>query len=416
MSRWTTAGAIVERLERRWQSGEILAARLSGEALFPMEIRLRRPAAREIVERFGEVGDWARELAAASREGRGSGFELRRETLNNRVQGANALPVSAVIPTEGDALELIGKRRAAARFQLLADETLARYPALRDWLSRRPHRALDHADEWGRVLAVLDWFVAHPRPGLYLRQLDIPSVDTKFIESHRTLLGELLDIVLPESAVDRSVTGVKAFSRRYGLRTEAPLVRFRFLDPALYLQGRFSDVSLLPEEFAELRCPVERVFITENRVNGLAFPGTPGSMVVFGLGYGLERLSEIPWLRDVDVHYWGDIDTHGFGMLNRLRASLPHAQSFLMDRETLEAHRRLWGREPVGGRYKGDTSRLTGSEKALYDDLFSNRLGERIRLEQERVGYGWLLSTGVEPIFAGAPEAADSRADPGVVR
>ena len=390
MSRWTTARAIVERLERRWQSGEILAARLNGEALFPMEIRLRRPSPREVAEQFGDVSDWARELAAASREGRSSGFELRRETLNNRVQGVNALPVSAVIPSESDALELIGKRRAAAQFQALADETLVRYPALRDWLARHPHRALQHAAEWGQMLAVLDCFVAHPRPALYLRQLDIPSVDTKFIESHRKLLGDLLDVVLPESAVDRSVTGVKAFSRRYGLRTEPPLVRFRFLDPALYLQGSFSDVSLPPEEFVELRSPVEHVFITENRVNGLAFPAFPGAMVVFGLGYGLERLSEIPWLREVDVHYWGDIDTHGFGMLNRVRASVPHAQSFLMDRETLEAHTRLWGREPAGGRYQGDTSRLTEAETALYEDLLSDRIGERVRLEQERIGYGWL--------------------------
>src|SRR5690606_9420880 len=119
-------------------------------------------------------------------------------------------------------------------------------------------------------------------------------------------------------------------------------------------------------------------------------PAFPGAMVVFGLGYGLERLPEIPWLREVDVHYWGDIDTHGFGMLNRVRASVPHAQSFPMDRETLEAHNRLRGREPAGGRYQGDTSRLAEAEAALYEDLLSDRIGERVRLEQERIGYGWL--------------------------
>lgn len=390
MSRWTTARGIVERLEKRWRNGEILAARLDGETLFPMEIRLSRPGPREIAERFGEVGDWARELAAASREGRGSGFELRHETLKNRVQGANALPVSAVIPTESDALELIGKRRDAARFQAVVDETLARYPVLRDWLARRPHRALEHAANWEQVLAVLDWFAANPRPALYLRQLDIPSVDTKFIESHRKLLGELLDIVLPEDAVDRTASGVKAFSRRYGLRTEPPLVRFRILDPALYIGGKLSDLSLPPDEFAALELPAKRVFVTENRVNGLAFPECRGSMVLFGLGYGLERLSEIPWLCNVDLYYWGDIDTHGFGILNRLRAALPRARSFLMDRETLDAHRNLWGQEPAGGRYAGDTSRLTEAEAALYGDLLSDRLGDRIRLEQERIAYAWL--------------------------
>jgi hypothetical protein len=73
-------------------------------------------------------------------------------------------------------------------------------------------------------------------------------------------------------------------------------------------------------------------------------------MVVFGLGYGLERLADVEWLRQVEVHYWGDIDTHGFGILNRLRARLPDAHSFLMDRSTLEAHRALWGQEPAESR------------------------------------------------------------------
>lgn len=61
------------------------------------------------------------------------------------------------------------------------------------------------------MLAVLDWFTAHPRPGIYLRQLDIAGVDTKFIETHRGLLTELLDIVLPEETVDRGASGVSAF-------------------------------------------------------------------------------------------------------------------------------------------------------------------------------------------------------------
>jgi hypothetical protein len=386
---WTTPEQIAAEVEKRWWRGDILAARLMGEPLFPLRVRLRRPSAREIVERFGDVGDWARALNAATREARGFGFELEREEVRSRVHGANTLPVAAIVPTEGDALRLIRQSAAADRFQALADATLRRYPVLRNWLARRPLTVLDHAARWGEVLAILDWFTAHPRPGLYLRQLDIPGVDTKFIETHRALLSELLDLVLSEMAVDRTAVGARAFNERYGLRSERPLVRFRLLDPALYLQG-LSDLSLPPEQFAALRLSLRRVFITENRTNGLAFPDCAGSMVVFGLGYGLERLAEVGWLRRVEVHYWGDVDTHGFGILNRLRANLPEARSFLMDRATLQAHRALWGREPADRRYTGDTSRLTADERALFEDLLADRCGERVRLEQERIGYGWL--------------------------
>jgi hypothetical protein len=386
---WTTAEDIVRRIEARWNRGDILAARLTGIPIFPMTVRLKRPAPRDVANRFGDVLDWARALAETSRESRGYGFDLERETLRNRVQGANALPVSAVIHSEADALRLIRKHAAAEQFQSLADATLARYPELREWLARRPLVALEHADVWQAVLAVLDWFIAHPRPGLYLRQLEIPGVHTKFIETHRALLAELLDAVMPPSAVDRSAIGARNFNRRYGIRSAPALVRFRLLDPVLHIRG-LSDLSLPPEQFATLELPVARVVITENVTNGLAFPDCSGTAVVFGLGYGLERLSEIDWLRRVETHYWGDIDTHGFGILQRLRAALPEARSFLMDRDTLEVHRNVWGQEPADMRYTGDVSLLTEAERELFEDLRFDVHGDRVRLEQERIGYGWI--------------------------
>jgi hypothetical protein len=236
---------------------------------------------------------------------------------------------------------------------------------------------------------VLDWFAAHPTPGLYLRQLDIPGVDTKFIEGDRGLLSELLDIVLPKEAIDRSASGIKGFSQRYGLRDEPRLLRFRLLDPNVRLQG-LSDISLTPSEFRTLDLPVRRLFITENRTNGLAFPRHPAAIVVFGLGYGLDRFAATPWLQDLDVWYWGDIDTHGFRILDRLRARLPRARSLLMDRATLQAHRSLWVQEPAEKRYTGELFRLSSDERLLFEDLRHDRVGQRIRLEQERIGYGWL--------------------------
>lgn len=389
MTGWTTPADITQWLERHWSRGDILAARITGESPFPLERRLRGPTARDVTDRFGEVMDWIRELRAGSREQVGHGYELRFETQRNRVHGDNAIPVAAIIPAEADALRLLRRGADAERFQRAADATLKRFPELRAWLARRPLRVLEYSADWDRVLAVLDWFRAHPWPQLYLRQLEIPGVDSKFIEQRRGLLAELLDEVLPATAIDQTVTGTRRFNRRYGLREDRPQIRLRILDPELYIRG-LSDLAVLPEEFARLDLPVERAFITENRINGLAFPDYPRSIVIFGLGYGLDRLGDAAWLHRAGLHYWGDIDTHGFGILNRLRATLPQAQSLLMDRDTLLAHRHLWGQEPADKRYTGDPTRLTASEYALYRDLAGDVLGERVRLEQERVDFGAL--------------------------
>ena len=405
---WTTLEQIKAEIERRWRRGDlpreavIAALGLRGDAavtgtghgelpppLFPLEVRLKRPTPRELADRFGDVMRWIDALRKESRDGRGFGYELRWERVNNRVHGANELPAAAVFPTREDALRLIRRQSEAARLGALARAIVGRRPELLEWVVRHPHSVLEHEEKWERLLAVVDWFAAHPRPGLYLRQLDIRGVDSKFIEAHRGVLTELLDAVLPPEAIDASATGIGAFAARYGLKQEAPMIRFRLLDPKLYIRG-LSDLAVLSEEFAELDVTVKRVFITENRTNGLAFPPMPDSIVIFGLGYGVDRLAEVPWLRETEVWYWGDIDTHGFGILNRLRAKLPSARSFLMDRATLMAHRELWVEEPEGKRFTGEPALLTPDEYALFDDLRCDRLGTRVRLEQERIAWSWL--------------------------
>lgn len=89
------------------------------------------------------------------------------------------------------------------------------------------------------------------------------------------------------------------------------------------------------------------------------------------------------------VQYWGDLDTHGFAILHRLRAWLPQTLSFLMDRDTLIAHRDRWGREPTPTAARLDG--LTLEEAGLYGELVEGRHGENVRLEQERLDWGWVL-------------------------
>ena len=93
-------------------------------------------------------------------------------------------------------------------------------------------------------------------------------------------------------------------------------------------------------------------------------------------------------LKRRSIHYWGDIDTHGFGILDQLRGHFDHVVSFLMDRATLDAHVAIWGSEDKPLRV--DLHRLTPEERTLYDDLRDNRIRPALRLEQEHIGFHWL--------------------------
>ncbi len=390
--RWTTTADLRGQVQKLWDRGTLLAACVQSEspALFPYRLRLARPTSAEMSERFDEVRAWMADLRQVNASGGALRLRIVLREVRHRVLGTNCVVEDIWIDTLDDALALIGKQKEARRFVGLADLTRKRVPQGLPWLPGRPLDALALVAVWPRLLDVVLWVQSHPRPGIYLRQVDIPGVDSKFIEGHRGVLSELLDLVLPAVAIDSSAIGVSQFCRRYGFQDKPLRIRFRMLDAGLALlpTGTDQDIGVTQATFERLDPPISRVFFTENEVNFLAFPPVPGSIVVFGAGYGFEVLAGAQWLHRCRIHYWGDIDTHGFAILDQLRTRLPHAESLLMDRLTLMAHAAQWGEEPQA--LVRDLPRLNAQETALFDELRDNRLRPRLRLEQERIGFGWL--------------------------
>jgi hypothetical protein len=178
--------------------------------------------------------------------------------------------------------------------------------------------------------------------------------------------------------------------RLAGLRREPDLMRLRILDPALRTAvGGLGDLTAPVEQIAALPLAPARVFIVENLQTGLAFDDLPGAVCCMARGYAVDAYAAIPWLRCRPCHYWGDLDTHGFAILNSLRQHLPDARSLLMDADTLRRHRELWQREDKPA--AGPLERLTLEEQAVFGGLLTDRWGERVRLEQERIDwrYAW---------------------------
>lgn len=386
--RWTTPTDLQAQVHKLWDRGLLLASVAGGESVFPRRLALKGPDSRALGERFSEVRDWIAGLVA--NEGL---YRIEWRSVNHRVLGANRIPSAIWIDTLEQALGLIGKHRAAERFAGMVERTRETRAELIPWLAKRPLRALALAEEWPQLLAIVDWLSKHPRPEVYLRQVDLPGVHTKLIEGHRAVLAELFDLVLPEEAIDATHTGAFGFCRRYGFLDKPARVRFRMLDPTVRLLPMASDqdITLTQAAFSSLAPPVTTVFITENEINFLAFPNVRDSMVIFGAGYGFANLIAAHWLQEKNILYWGDIDTHGFAILNQLRGFFPHTVSFLMDRETLLAHRQFWGSEPQP--QTGDLLRLTTEEQALYDQLRQHTWGVSVRLEQEKIGFRLLAAT-----------------------
>ncbi|MBM9615016.1 hypothetical protein JWJ90_12070 [Desulfobulbus rhabdoformis] len=383
MSDWTNVIDIRKKLERRWEKGEFLFARLKNETLV-RRIPLKKPGSNDWVERYDTTKTWIDGLVAG---GKKHSFEIEFREIDHRQRGLNRFPQAVVFDSDESLFKFIGKLGSVHRFDVLSELILGVFPELRPWMEKRSLVALKNDKNWPRLLAVLSFLKQNLRPGIYVRQLEIAGVDTKFIEKHKKLLSELLDIVLPEDAISWEATGVKKFEQRYGFTSKPLQVRFRVLDEDHYISG-LSDLQLPADEFNKLHLDIDTVFITENEINGLAFPPAKRAIIIFGLGFGLDRLAEINWLKSRDIHYWGDIDTHGFVMLDQLRSYFPKASSFLMDRQTLLEHRPQWGVEerPTNR----SLHRLLPEEQEVYHLLVRDEFTARLRLEQEKISYRYV--------------------------
>ena len=382
---WTTPADLRARVQRWWDDGDLLACASGAGAPFPRRFLCKGPASGELVERFDAVRLWSAALCGMPQ------VRVEMREFRHAVLGRNALPHQVWVDTLDDALAIVGKKRDTARYLGLFDMVRTRQPALAGWMQANPLRTLALEADWPQLLDVVGWLQAHPRPGIYVRQVDIPGVHGKFIESRRSVLGELLDLALPAGAIEGSSKGMHGFAARYGFRDKPLRVRFRMLDAAHRLLDAAGeqDMTLDAESFARLTPEASRVFVTENEINYLAFPAMADSMIIFGAGYGFDMLAQAEWLRHRQLIYWGDIDTHGYAILDQLRARLPHVRSLLMDSATLLAHRELWSTESKP--LSRDLPRLDGVEADVYDALRNMTLGRNVRLEQEMIGYGWLL-------------------------
>ncbi len=374
-------------MRKRWQSGELLAAYASGAGWQPRDVPLRGPLAREIGERLGEVRQWAEDW---ERAGRGP-LRIEYKKVGGRQFGSNLIPCRAWIDGYEQAWELLGVRAEVRRFDELARLTGASCPRLLPWLERRPRKVLELAAQWNQILATVRWIDHRQRPGMYLRQVDVPGVDTKFIERHRGVLSELLTLQLAPDRLEENAAG---FEGRFRFRLKPGYVRFRCDG----FRG-FSEMSVRAEEFTAAPAGIARAYVLENEITYLAFPLAADAMVILGGGYAVPLLQQLGWLADLDLVYWGDIDTHGFAILDRLRQRFPHVRSMLMDRTTLLAHRDHWVTEPSPSAAALD--RLDAADAQLHRDLVANVFGPFVRLEQERISFA-----AIEQALAAQPAPA----------
>jgi hypothetical protein len=371
---WTTPEDVRAALAKQWASGKYLTRLVTGEPWQPIDVPIRGPRPSELAARFEQVRAWVTRWEKQTR------LRVDYKPIGGRTIGANTVPARAWIDDQATLWALLNATGDVQTFRAL--HAAAGSPEIAVWMAANPMKVLALADSWPSIMATVQWIQRYARAGMYLRHIDVPGVDTKFIERHKGILTALLDVHLDAARI-RDELPRSDFEGRYGFRKKPQQVRFRLLDGAR-LAG-FTDLTVRTEEFTARPAGVTAVYVIENETSYLAFPPVPAGLAVFGSGYSVGLLESLPWLAHTDLIYWGDIDTHGFAILDRLRGRYPHTTSMLMDRDTLLDHRAHWTHEP--NQVTQPLTHLTMAETTLWQELGAHIHGPSIRLEQERIRF-----------------------------
>jgi hypothetical protein len=379
-----------EELDKRIkkQYARVLQAHVRGEQIFPLYIRADKTGDADFVTRNKQL----EQLYAQSSHHHPFGYLIETATVHRRQHGTQDEPVAFYFDTLERFLGYTGNEASFRAF--VADVQLIQesFPSLQEWLANHTSDVMAYHNKWPALIKVAGYFLHNPRPFIFARELPLQGLGTKFVENHKAILYALLNALLPPASVDTTAIGLSQFEQRFGLRTEMPRIRFRWLDAALAEKytGSLQDVSVPVSELYNKSWQVNRVLIVENKTNlhradvYLTLPALQGTMAIFGSGRAVALLAGLAWLQHAEILYWGDIDAEGFEILDNLLQYFPQAKAFCMDKETLESYKQEW----VAG--SGASAKPLSCIEPGLQQVYRFVCANNIRLEQEQVHPEWV--------------------------
>ncbi|MGO9294902.1 MAG: Wadjet anti-phage system protein JetD domain-containing protein [Streptosporangiaceae bacterium] len=219
-----------------------------------------------------------------------------------------------------------------------------------------------------------EWFRQHSAAGLTPRQVPIPGLHAKWLNTRHATVATLAGL----SALDL-------------LPRHPARLHFTYLDPGHRAAGRrCHDSATAGDPMMPAYVP-SVVVISENKDTALHFPAFDAGISVEGMGHGGATAASFPWLRECqNLFYWGDMDASGLEILDGFRAAGLPVTSVLMDLATYERYEQFGTSTDARGNPLTATAcrplaHLTDAEQQLYECLTDPLWTRYRRVEQERI-------------------------------
>jgi hypothetical protein len=190
------------------------------------------------------------------------------------------------------------------------------------------------------AVAAAVFFRENPRSGLLPRSVPIEGMHTKWLARNR---GTVLALLGSDDTADTTEAELdQGDLDALGLVIPPAHADLILCDPADRARvGGLRQLRAPVDELAALPLAPTQVLVVENKESAMLLGDAPGLVMIHSLGNNVRPLGMLPWLRNAQIVYWGDLDRAGLTLLSRARAILPQVSSVLMDTATFERHRHL---------------------------------------------------------------------------
>lgn len=355
-----------DRLKRQWQSADLRESRLAGEFPWPISLSIGKPSAdsiknasalvREHLKKWRSEKTGLVEWSAVKFQSTGSAVDIPRHWL---IRNPDEWTRACSDPQVNREFEFLSQmlNRVDNQFHVL----LVRQRSL--W----KEMTIDQLVQCCELALQLEPGCAQGRP---IRALTIANIDSKFIESNRTLLVKLLNERFNQALQKTSLEEFLGAA----LNNDHWLLVIALSNGLL----PFAQLRLRASELARIELPGSHVLFVENEQCRYQLPQLDDTIAILGAGLNLSWLNN-PFFKTRQLAYWGDIDSWGLKMLAMARKLQPELAPLLMNRGTFEQYQHLAVSEPRTAGWE-IPSGLTELEGRLYQHLLKDNKG---RLEQE---------------------------------
>ena len=184
-----TASEIKKKAEHKYQ--DYLRSIVACKPFEPIVIICDKKPSATIAEYEKELKD----IRSLSKEVKGYGYTIEWKKVNTKALGLQDFPDKVLFESAEDYERFLHKKDEIYSFRANTSTILAAFPTLTIWIEKYPLKVVNNVGIWGDLLKVITYFTENPRPNLYIRELPI-EVHTKFIERNKSIIRELLDVVI----------------------------------------------------------------------------------------------------------------------------------------------------------------------------------------------------------------------------